>query len=124
MGIYNNIQIDMKEAMDDDLKDATATLTITETESSNTYDPINGTVSSTPIINTMRCIIVGPDDSDEQDPENPASTNDLEVMVLDSEKTVTFKLGLTANVRGSDYEISKYKVDPAGATHNLNLRRK
>ena len=124
MGIYADIQADLKEAMDDDLADAVATLTITENASSTAYDPVGGGVTSLPVVNTMRCIIVDADLQDEQSPESDTSINDLEVMVLDSEKTVDFRTGLLANVRGSDYEVMQHKIDPAGATHNLELRRR
>ena len=123
MGIYADIQADMKEAMDDDLADAVATLTITETVSSNSYDPVNGSVSNTPVVNTMRCIVVDADLKDENEPDSDTTINDLEVMVLDSEKTTSFRVGLEANVRGLDYKVAQYKVDPVGATHNLELRR-
>ena len=124
MCIYADIQIDMKEAMDNDLADAVATLTITETASSSTYDPITGGTTNVPVINTMRCIIVDADLSDEINPFSDTTTNDLEIMILDSEKTVDFQVGLDANVRGSDYEVMQHKIDPAGATHNLELRRR
>lgn len=123
MGIYADIQADLKEAMDDDLADAVATLTITETVSSTAYDPATGTITNTPVVNTMRCIVVDADDKDEGQPYSDTTSNDLEVMVLDSEKTVNFRVGLQANVRGLDYKIEQYKKDPAGATHSLELRR-
>lgn len=124
MGIYQDIQDDLKEAMDDDLADAVATLTITETASSTSYNPVDGEPSNTPVVNSMRCIVVDADLKDEQSPESETSINDLEVMVLDSEITTNLRTGLLANVRGADYEVMQYKIDPAGATHNLELRRR
>jgi hypothetical protein len=124
MGIYQDIQDDMKEAMDDDLADAVAILTITENASSTSYDPVGGLPSSTPVVNSMRCIIVDADLRDEQSPESDTSISMIEVMILDSERTTVFRTGVSANVRGSDYEVMQYKVDPAGATHNLELRRR
>ena len=124
MGMYSDIQSDLKDAMDGDLADAVATLVITETASSSVYDPVSGGSANTPVINSMRCIIVDADLSDEGDPESDTTSNDLEVMVLDSEKTTNFAVGLDANVRGSDYEVMQYKIDPVGATHNLELRRR
>lgn len=123
MGIYADIQADVKEAMDDDLADAVATLTITETVSSIAYDPLTGTATNTPVVSTMRCIVVDADLKDEKEPDSDTTVNDLEVMVLDSEKTTNFRVGLEASVRGLDYKVAQYKVDPAGATHSLELRR-
>ena len=122
MGIYNDIQEDLKEAMADDLADAVASLVITETSSSTSYNPANGTVSDVPVVSTMRCIVVDSDVQDEQEAYSETTKNMIEVMVLDSEKTCEFKTGLMASVRGSDYEVSKYNVDPVGATHSLYLR--
>ncbi len=124
MGIYADIQEDMKEAMDEDLADAVATLTIKESTTSTAYDPVGGGASSTPVVSTMRCIIVDADLQDEQEPFSDTTINDLEVMILDSEKTCSFRTGLLANVRGMNYEVKQYKIDPAGATHNLELRRR
>lgn len=124
MGIYSDIQADFKEEMDGDLADAVATLAITETESSTIYDPATGMPTSSDVISSMRCLVVDADMKDEHDPDLPTSLNDLEVMVLDSEKTCDFKLDLLATVRGSDYEVKTYKVDPAGATHSLELRKR
>lgn len=123
MGIYADIQADMKEAMDDDLADAVATLTITEKASSTSYNPVGGSVTNIPVINTMRCVIVDADLKDEGEVYSETTSSDIEVMVLDSERTGTFKIGDEANVRGLDYLIRQYKIDPAGATHNLELRR-
>lgn len=129
MGIYADIQSDLKEAMDDDLADAVATLTISETVSSISYNPVDGTPSSTPVINSMRCVIVDADLKDETDPSSDTTINDLEVIVLDSEKTTNFRVGISANIKrlnddvGVDYVVAEYKVDPARATHSLELRR-
>ena len=123
MGIYADIQADLKEAMDDDLADATATLTITETVSSTSYDPLLGEVTATPVVNTMRCVIVDSNLKDETKPDSDTTIADLEVMVLDSERTTAFRVGLNATVRGVEYIVSAYEVDPAGATHTLQLRR-
>jgi hypothetical protein len=99
-------------------------LVITEIASSNSYNPVGGSVSNTPVISTMRCIVVDADMQDEQKPYSDTTINDLEVMVLDSERTCDFRTGLLANVRGADYEVKQYKVDPVGATHSLELRRR
>lgn len=124
MGIYSDIQADMKEAMADDLLDAVAVLTITEVADSTAYDPVDGGVTDVPVISIMDCIIVDADIKEQSSFESATETYDLEVMVLDSDKTTDFKTGLFANVRSLDYEIMNYKVDPAGATHSLSLRRK
>ena len=117
MGIYADIQADLKEAMDDDLADATATLTITETVSSTSYDPLLGEVTATPVVNTMRCVIVDSNLKDETKPDSDTT------IALDSERTTAFRVGLNATVRGVEYIVSAYEVDPAGATHTLQLRR-
>lgn len=123
MGIYSDIQKDVKEAMDEDLADAVATLTVTETESSTVYNPsVGGGVTNTPVINSMQCIIIGPDDSEESGPDSDTATSDLEVMVLDSLRTAELKIGLLATIRGINYKVLSVKVDPAGATHTMELR--
>jgi len=105
MGIYADIQSDMKEAMADDLADAVAVLTITEVADSTSYDPVDGSVSDVPVISTMNCIIVDADIKEQSSYESATETYDLEVMVLDSEKSTDFKTGLFASVRGLGYEV-------------------
>ena len=124
MGIYADIQADLKDAMDGDLFDAVATLTVIEKASSTSYDPVSGGSTDTPLTYTMRSIVVDADLEDEQKSFMDTTINDIEVMVLDSEKTCDFTIGMWATVRGKDYTIAQYKVDPAGATHNLQLRRR
>lgn len=124
MGIYSDIQADLKDAMDGDLADAVATLTIIEKSSSTSYDPVVGNPSDTPVTYTMRSIVVDADLEDEQKSFMDTTINDIEVMVLDTERTCEFVIGMWATVRGKDYIIAQYKVDPAGATHNLQLRRR
>jgi len=122
MGIYSDIQADIKEAMGDDLADAVATLVITETASSTSYNAVSGDITNTPVISTMRCIVVDAELDDENEVYSETTNQSLEVMILDSERTCTFNAGLMASVRGIDYEVMKHRVDPAGATHSLELR--
>lgn len=124
MGIYSDIQKDLKEAMDTDLSDAVAILTISDTTTNSVYDPVTGASTGLPIPSAMRCIIVDTDDSEEEGVSSDSYSRDLEVMVLDSEKTTDFKIGYLAKVRGIDYIVSQYKIDPVGATHSLEMRRK
>lgn len=126
MGVYLDIQTDMKEAMAGDLADAVATLTITESVSSTTYDPTAGVgsaaVAATPVVYTMDCIIPG-DEQEEKDMSD-TSMDFVEILVLDSMKTLeVFKPGMKANVRDTDYEIGKVEIDPVGATHTLKCRK-
>ena len=122
MGVYQDIQDDMKEAMLDDLADAVALLTITESASSTAYNPVGGTVSSTPVVATMNCIVLG--DDEEKKDNKDSSTDYVKLLVLDSEKTVDeFKVGMKATVRNTDYTIGKVGIDPVGATHTLKCRK-
>lgn len=125
MGIYQDIQTDLREAMDTDLKDAVYTLTITEEVSSSVYDPTAGVgdaVLSTPVIYTMDCIIIK--DHEENKDGDDTSTDFVRLLILDSDKTVPeFKPGMKANVRNTDYEIGKVGIDAVGATHKLKCRK-
>lgn len=122
MGIYQDIQTDLKEAMNGDLADVVATLIVTEEVSSTSYNPVGGVVSSTPVTYTMDCIIMG--DSEENKDGEDTTTDFVELLVLDSQKTVSeFKPGMKATVRNTDYEIGKVEIDPAGATHTLKCRK-
>jgi len=120
MGIYADIQADVKEAMLDDLADAVAVLTVTE--ANPVYDPDTGEATDTPIVYTMDCIIV--DDKSGEDIEDSTTTDYMTVLVLDSDKTTDLNTGIYISVRGKDYEVSGYELDPAGATHTLKCRRK
>ena len=126
MGIYQDIQTDVKEAMAGDLLDTVATLTVTEEVSSTTYDPTAGVgdaaVSATPVVYTMDCIILG--DKEENKDLEDTSTDFVKLLILDSLKTVSeFKPGMKANVRNTDYEIGRVMIDPAGATHTIKCRK-
>lgn len=125
MGMYQDIQNDMREAMDGDLSDAVETLVITEEVSSTTYDPTAGAVnpvSSTPVTYTMDCIVIG--DHEENKDLQDTSTDFVKLLVLDVDKTVPeFKPGMKANVRNTDYEIGKVNIDAVGATHRLKCRK-
>lgn len=122
MGIYQDIQDDLKEAMLDDLADAVATLVVTEEVSSTAYNPVGGGVTSTPVIYTMDCIIMG--DHEEKKDGQDTSTDYMKLLILDSDKTVPeFKPGMKATVRGTDYKIGKVGIDSAGATHTIKCRK-
>ncbi len=126
MGVYTDIQTDVKEAMAGDLFDAVASLVITESVSSTVYDPTAGVgdaaVSAAPIIYTMDCLFLG--DAEENKDLEDTSMHMTKLLVLSSLKTVPeFKVGMKATVRGSDYEIGKIKIDPVGATHELKCRK-
>jgi len=126
MGIYQDIQDDLKEAMLDDLSDAVTTLVITEEVSSTSYDPTAGVddaaVGALPNIYIMDCIVIG--DHEENKDGQDTSTDFVNVLVLDRDKTVPeFKPGMKANVRNTDYEIGKIKIDAVGATHRLKCRK-
>jgi len=130
MGIYADIQADLREAMLDDLSDAVSTLVITEEASSINYNPAAGaeSVTSTPVIYTMDCIALG---TDEEGKDNADATTDyVSVIVLDSDRTIPeFRPGMKATITnkrtlvGSNHEIGKVTIDPVGATHNLKCRR-
>jgi hypothetical protein len=123
MGIYQDIQTDMREAMNGDLSDAVATLVITEEVSSGVYDPlIGGGMTYTPVIYTMDCIVLG--DHEENKDGEDTSTDFVELLILDSDKTIPeFKPGMKATVRNTDYETGKVEIDPVGATHTLKCRK-
>lgn len=122
MGIYQDIQDELKEAMKDDLLDAVAILTVTEEESSTTYNPVGGVVSSTPIVYTMNCIIL--DDEEENKDGEDTSVDFIELLILDSDKTVPkFKTRMKVTVRETNYEIGKIEIDPVGATHTIKCRK-
>jgi len=126
MGIYQDIQDDLKEEMLSDLSDAVATLVITEEVSSTSYDPTAGVgdaaVSSVPVVYTMDCIVIG--DHEEKKDGEDTTTDFINVLVLDVDKTVPeFKPGMKANVRNTDYQIGRVKIDSVGATHRLKCRK-
>jgi len=123
MGIYQDIQDDLREAMLDDLADAVATLVITEEVTSTSYNPVGGgVVVATPNIYTMQCIVLK--DHEENKDGEDTSTDFVKILILDSDKTVPeFKPGMKATVRNTDYEIGKVGIDAVGATHTLKCRK-
>ncbi len=123
MGIYQDIQDEVKDAMNNDLSDATATLTVFEEIKSLVYDPIAGAGATyTPVKYIMDCIILG--DKEEKKDEADTNTQYINLLILDSMKTIDeFKTGLKILVRGNNYEIGKVEIDPTGATYELSCRR-
>lgn len=121
MGIYQDIQTDIREAMNGDLADAVAVLTITDSPDPS-YNPVGGVITNTSVVYTMDCIIIT--DHEENKDGEDTSTDFVELLVLDSDKTVTeFKPDMKATVRGTDYQIGKVDIDPVGATHTLKCRK-
>ena len=122
MGLYQDIQDDVTEAMAGDLADAVAILVITESVSSTAYNPVGGTVTSTPVQYTMECIVMG--DDEEKKDEEDYSTDYVKLLILDSKRTIPeFKVGMKATVRQADYTIGKITIDPVGATYVLKCRK-
>lgn len=123
MGIYQDIQDDLKEAMLDDLADAVAVLVVTEEVSSMTYNPVGGVPTiALPEVYTMNCIVMK--DHEEKKDGEDTTTDFVELLVLDTDKTIdVFKPGMKANVRNTDYQIGKVGIDPVGATHTLKCRK-
>ena len=122
MGLYQDIQNDVSEAMAGDLLDAVASLVVTESVSSTAYNPVGGTVSNTPVQYTMDCIVM--DDDEEKKDEEDYSTDYVKLLILDSKRTIPeFKVGMKATVRESDYTIGKVTIDPVGATYVLKCRK-
>ena len=120
MGMYDDIQADLKEAALGDLADAVAILTVT-VDTLGAYDPTIDSYTKTTLTSTMDCFVTETktnDNVDESDNEGDAT-----VIVLDSNKTVEFKIGLKVIVRNVNYQISEIVVDGAGATHTLTLRK-
>ena len=121
MGLYSDLQTDISDAFYGDLLDATKTLTVTK-KVVGAYDPALGTAPITKTVNTMRCVVVSDNVGEKLD--EYTSTDEVIVLVLDSDKTVTtFDLGDGVNVDGSDYLIKGVGKDPAGVAHTIKCRK-
>lgn len=121
MGIYSDLQSDLKEAFDDDLFDAVEVLTIKDVQQ-GAYDPVTGLTSDTILTYKTRCIVLM--DEVEEENDTPIQTDQLKLLVLDSEKKIEeFKTGLVLTVRGSEYELVYVKTDSAKATHVLYCKK-
>jgi len=122
MGLYTDLQADLKSAFDGDLSDATDTLVITM-ENVSAYDPALGQPVSTTESFSMRCVVLK--DLIGQDPDDPLKSDELLILVLDSEKTVdSFAVEMEVAIRGAKYEINGLAIDPVSATHTLKCRKK
>lgn len=122
MGIYSDLQDDLKDAFDGDLFDATDTLVIKK-ETVLSYDTVLGAQVSTTETFSMRCIMLK--DLTGQDADDPVRSDEAMILVLDSEKTVDkFELEMEVEIRDSKYEVKGISIDPVKATHMLKCRRK
>jgi len=122
MGLYADLQTDISDAFDNDLVDAVKTLTLIR-EDTGVYNPATGSPDITTSEYIMRCVVTS--DKTGENLDNDSSLDAVEILILDSDKTVSeFKLGDTVTIDDLyDYVVSGLETDPVSATHTLICRK-
>jgi len=124
MGLYSDLQKDLKNAFETDLLDTYIEIVVTEF-GEPVYDPVSGTPVTPEINYTVKCIrlenIIG-------EVVDKSTTQDFaEYIILDEDKISStiqeFKIDQRITDNNEEYRVSGIDVDPAKATHTLNCRR-
>lgn len=117
MGLYSDLQTDIKEALNSDLSDAYNTFKITDLVSS-IYDPETGVLTKTENSKDCKCVEVKNQIGDDLD--NPESVSGMIFLVMDSDKPFAFKNGQKILYDSEYYKVKGIKTDPVGATWTLS----
>ena len=117
MGLYLDLQNDIKEALNSDLLDAYKTIEVTSF-TSGVYDPALGTLISTEITSTCKCVVIKDQDGDNID--SPESVEGLVLMVMDSDKPFSFANGQKILYSSNYYKVKGIKTDPIEAEWQLS----
>ena len=117
MGLYDEIQLDIKEALNSDLLDAYKTFKITDFVSS-IYDPETGILTKTENSQDCKCVELKNQEGDDLD--NPESVSGVIFLVMDSDKPFDFSNGQKILYNGEYYKVKGKKTDPIGATWTLS----
>jgi len=120
MGLYDDLQTDLTEAWNNDLSDAVVDIEFTIL-SAPVYDPSTGVSTPTEVVHTMRGIVLI--NETKEITQEPNRTHDLEIIILDVDKTEDFVIDTKVTYNGGDYKISEYEVDPVTASHTIKCVR-
>lgn len=120
MGIYQDIQKDVKYAFDNDLSDATRYVNIiTITDS---YDKVTMKSTQTETSISVRAVVMSDFESERVD--EPTRWNNYKILVLDSERNgVTFEPDSIIEDGLDRFKIVSRDQDPAKATWTVYARR-
>lgn len=117
MGMYEDIQTDIKEALNSDLLDAYKTFNITDLVSS-TYTPEDGVLTKIEDSQDCKCVVLK--DLEGDDLDNPESVSGMTFLVMDSDKPFDFKNGQKILYDSEYYKLKGKKTDPIRATWTLS----
>jgi len=120
MGMYDDIQSDIKEALLTDLSDAYISFNVTEL-SSTSYDTDTGLVTNTSQTSSCKGVVLKFSEGVVLD--LPESIVTLSILVLDSDKPFDFEKNQKVTYLEKDYKIVGLKTDPITATWTLNCMK-
>ena len=122
MGLYDDLQSDISSAFNADLADAVKVIEL-KVETVTGYNAALGAQTSTFATYETRGVVTKSEI--EKDSDATMSEGYVDILILDSEKTVvSFEMEMDVIVDGVTYEIKGLSLDPAGATHTLTCRPK
>ena len=113
MGIYDDIQAEVAEALNSDLSDCSVPLTLVQVYSDD-YDPATGTSRKINIETETRGV-AQPVDASKIDGEH-LKIGDVYFFIIDSELAEIPELGEIIQHKSEDYVITNIERDPADAT--------
>lgn len=117
MGLYQDIQNDIGEALRGDLNDAYKSFNITAFGVA-TYDPVTGVKTSND--NTQPCQGVLVKNSDGDLLDDPSNIEGLVFLVMDEDKPFDLKIGHKITFNNKDYKVEGVDTDPVFASWNLS----
>lgn len=113
MGLYEDLQNDIKAALETDLNDAYKTFTVTK-KILSVYNPTDGSVTDTEISNDFNGVIIKENDGDVID--NNEELSSFDVLVMDSDKPFDFVLDQKITYVLKEYKIVGIVTDPVHAS--------
>lgn len=120
MGIYEDIQNDLGEALDGDLNDAYLSFVVVEMVGDPVYDQDTRTYAY--LENPQNCNGVDLSELQGERFDHPDVHNVIEILVLDKDKPFDFKIGQRIEMKTRNYKISGIESDPAGSTWTISGR--
>jgi len=118
VGIYDDIQNDLGEALDSDLSDVYVDFNVVEMSGDPVYDV--DTRSYTTPENSKPCKGIDLLEMQGELFDKPGIANTIEILVLDKDKPFIFRIGQRVEINSRNYRISGIINDPAGATWTIS----
>jgi len=119
MGLYDDLQKDVGNALRTDLLDAYVDFTITDF-SGESYDPVTGVPSSTETVFPFKGVALT--EKSKARIDSSEEEHDLVLLVMDADRPLVFEEEqmITVVGDGTEYRLMKIETDPVKASWTLS----